>query len=179
MLSKLIPLVVALALGAVLYAGVERSRTVNPRDIPSPLVDKPSPDFELPTVADANRMVSREDLLGEPFLLNVWGSWCPACRVEHPFITELAESGEIAVYGLNWKDTRSQAQKWLGQFGDPYRLSVFDDSGRVGIDFGVYGAPETFLIDAEGRILHKYIGALGPKIWQEEFRPILEKLESS
>lgn len=178
MWSKLAPLTVALLLGALLYAGVERSRTINPRDIPSPLLDKPAPAFTLTTVADPQREVSREDLLGEPFLLNVWGSWCPACRVEHPFITELAESDTIAVYGLNWKDTRSEAQRWLNQFGDPYRFSAFDDSGRVGIDFGVYGAPETFLIDRAGNIVYKYIGALNPQVWNDEFLPRLSQIEN-
>jgi cytochrome c biogenesis protein CcmG/thiol:disulfide interchange protein DsbE len=175
MLRLALPLVVFLALGGLLWNGIGKDT----RLIPSPLIDKPAPEFSLPDVKDGNRQISKEGLLGQAYLLNVWGSWCPACRIEHSFVTQIARSGLIPVYGLNWKDTRSEALRWLDAFGDPYVGSAFDESGRTGIDFGVYGAPETFLIDAEGKILEKHIGPLDPEIFDAKFRDKIEALKSS
>ena len=175
MLKLALPLAIFLALGALLWSGIGKDT----RLIPSPLIDKPAPEFSLPLLRDGNLELSKQDLLGKPYLLNVWGSWCPECRVEHAFITNIANSGLIEVYGLNWKDSRYEALRWLQTFGDPYVSNAFDESGRTGIDFGVYGAPETFLIDAKGTILEKHIGALSPGVFDAKFRGKIEALESS
>jgi cytochrome c biogenesis protein CcmG/thiol:disulfide interchange protein DsbE len=175
MLRLALPLVIFLVLGGFLWNGIGKDT----RLIPSPLIDKPAPEFNLPALKDENRQISKQSLLGQPYLLNVWGSWCPACRVEHPYITEIARSGLIQVYGLNWKDTRSEALRWLDAFGDPYAGNAFDESGRTGIDFGVYGAPETFLIDARGQILEKHVGPLDPYVFEAKFRAKIKALESS
>ena len=174
MLRLAFPLAVFLALGGLLWSGIGKDTQL----IPSPLIDKPAPEFSLPTLQNGDRQISKQALLGKPYLLNVWGSWCPACRVEHSFITEIARSGLTEVYGLNWKDSRSEALRWLQTFGDPYAANAFDESGRTGIDFGVYGAPETFLIDAGGRILEKHVGPLDPIIFDAKFRGKIEALKS-
>ena len=175
MLRLALPLAAFLALGALLWSGIGKDT----RLIPSPLIDKPAPDFSLPTLQDSGRQISKQGLLGRPYLLNVWGSWCPACRVEHAYITEIARSGLIPVYGLNWKDSRSEALRWLQTYGNPYVGSAYDESGRTGIDFGVYGAPETFLIDAQGKILEKHIGPLDSYVFDAKFRDKIEAFESS
>lgn len=170
----LIPVTVFLAIAGFLYAGLN----LNPQLVPSPLIDKPAPVFDLPTVNDPTKRISREELLGREYLLNVWASWCVACRDEHPIIKAIAESGEIPVYGLNYKDSRANATRWLEQFGDPYVASAHDLDGRTGIDFGVYGAPETFLVDAEGNIRYKFIGVLTPQIVEDEIWPLIASLRS-
>jgi len=172
MIRLIIPLVVFLAMAALLRAGIGKDT----RLIPSPLIGKPAPEFELPTWQDTSRRISKQGLLGQTYLLNVWGSWCPACRVEHPYVTELSRSGTVPVYGLNWKDSRSEALRWLETFGNPYAAVAFDESGRTGIDFGVYGAPETFLIDANGQILEKHVGPMDPVVFQAKF---LDKIKAA
>jgi len=171
----LIPMTVFVAIAGFLYAGL----ALNPQLVPSPLINKPAPEFDLPTVNDPSKRISREQLLGQEYLLNVWGSWCVACRDEHPTITAVAESGQIPVFGLNYKDARENATRWLAQFGDPYVASAHDLDGRTGIDFGVYGAPETFLVDAEGNIRYKFIGVLTPKIVEEEIWPLVATLRTA
>lgn len=168
----LLPIGIFAGIAAFLYAGL----ALNPQLVPSPLIDKPAPQFDLPTVNDPEKRLRRDDLLGQPYLLNVWASWCAACRTEHPVIEAVAKSGEVPVYGLNYKDLRSEALRWLNQFGDPYAASAHDLDGRTGIDFGVYGAPETFLIDQYGNVRYKYIGALTPKVVEEEIWPLLAQL---
>lgn len=168
-LKLLLPLVLFLLLGALLASGIGK----DPSIVPSPLIAKPAPPFELAILGREPETVSRDDLLGTQYLLNVWGSWCPACRIEHDFITELAQKGPVPVYGLNWKDDRAEALRWLEFFGDPYVASAYDPTGRVGIDFGVYGAPETFLIGADGTILQKHIGPLNREEFDIKFAPLI------
>lgn len=168
-LKLLLPLLVFLLLGALLASGIGK----DPSIVPSPLIAKPAPSFELEILGREPETVSRDDLLGTQYLLNVWASWCPACRIEHDFITELSRNGPVPVYGLNWKDDRAEALRWLEFFGDPYVASAYDRSGRVGIDFGVYGAPETFLIGADGSILQKHIGPLNREEFDIKFAPLI------
>jgi len=171
MISRLMPLLLFLLLAALLAVGL----TIADRktELPSPLIDKSIPAFTLPVLGQADRLVSNEDLLGQPFLLNVWASWCATCRVEHPVIEELAKSGKLKVIGLNYRDDPDDAQAWLRHFGDPFALILADESGRTAIDFGVYAAPESFLVDTRGNIVFKQIGALTPEIVQTE---ILDRL---
>lgn len=171
----MLPVTVFLAIAGFLYAGLD----LNPQLVPSPLINKPAPDFDLPTVKDPARRISRDQLLGQEYLLNVWGSWCVACRDEHDVIMAIAQSGEVPVYGLNYKDPRENATRWLAQFGDPYVASAYDLDGRTGIDFGVYGAPETFLVDAEGNIRYKFIGVLTPRVVEDEIWPLIAALRNA
>ena len=168
--SFLVPLALFAALAGLLYAGLQR----DPGVVASPLVGRPLPGFALPGLP---RGELRSDDLGEaPSLLNVWASWCAACRAEHPLFLRLAASGEVPIYGLNYKDERADAMQWLDRFGDPYRLSGHDLDGKVGLDLGVYGVPETFVIDREGRIAHKHIGPITERDWEETIRPLLLRL---
>lgn len=173
-LKLFIPLIVLVLLGATLSWGLREGH--DPRHVPSPLIDKPAPDFSLPALNDPERVVSKSDLLGEPYVLNVWGSWCPGCRVEHPLITQIAESGILPVYGLNWKDETSNANRWLARFGDPYVVNLVDHDGGTAIDFGVYGAPETFVIDAKGIVRFKHVGPVTPNVIREQIRPLAERI---
>jgi len=175
-MSRLLPLIAFVAMAFLLWIGLGNAdrKTI----IPSPLIDKPAPAFNLPVLGQTDRSVSRADLEGQIYLLNVWASWCYACRIEHQTITDLANSGLVPVYGLNWKDDSSDAQAWLARFGDPYKLSLADISGRTGIDFGVYGAPESFVIDGEGKIRYKYIGPLNEDIVSQEIIPIVEQINA-
>jgi cytochrome c biogenesis protein CcmG/thiol:disulfide interchange protein DsbE len=145
--------------------------------IPSPLIGKPAPAFSLTVLGEPSRMVSNADLLGQPYLLNVWGSWCPACRDEHPVITELAASGAVRVIGYDYKDTEEDAQRWLEQFGNPYDLVIADEPGLAALDWGIYGAPETFLVDAGGVVRWKFVGPITPEVVQQQLLPELEKLK--
>jgi cytochrome c biogenesis protein CcmG/thiol:disulfide interchange protein DsbE len=171
MLRRWLPLMVFAALGVLLFAGVRLSATRNPNEIPSPLIGKPAPDFSLPLLHEPGRSVTRAELLGRPYVLNVWGSWCPSCRIEHPFVEALAKSGRIRVIGFNYKDEREDALRWLGQFGDPYEFSLVDRDGRKAIDFGVSAAPETYVIDAEGIVRFKQTGPLTPQVIEEKILP--------
>lgn len=172
MIGRLLPLALFLLVAVLLAVGL----TIADRktELPSPLIGKTMPAFTLPVLGDDSRQVSSTDLLGEPFLLNVWASWCVTCRVEHPVVEALAKSGRIKVVGLNYRDDTADAQAWLNRFGNPYSLNLADNSGRTAIDFGVYAAPESFLIDAQGRILFKQIGALTPEVIEKE---ILARVE--
>lgn len=174
-LRLLLPLAVFAILGGLFYVGLNR----DPSLVPSPLIDKPAPDFSLPTVASDDKHISKADLLGQVYLLNVWASWCYACRLEHEVVTELASTHRVPVYGLNYNDKRDDAQRWLDQFGDPYLASLYDPDATVSIDFGVYGAPETFLIDRTGTIRYKYIGPLTPDVVNGEILPLVQRLRSS
>ena len=171
MIPRILPLLVFLLLGALLAVGL----TIADRktELPSPLLGKHIPEFTLPVLGRENALVSQADLIGEPFLLNVWASWCVTCRVEHPVIEALAESGKLRVIGLNYRDDAADALAWLDHFGNPYALNLADTSGRTAIDFGVYAAPESFLVDAKGQILFKQIGALTPEIIEREILPRL------
>ncbi len=174
MVRYLLPLGVFVGLVGLLYLGLYN----DPRKVPSPLIDKPAPAFQLPLVDKADASISGEVFMGKVSLFNVWASWCVACRAEHPFLMELARAKRLPIYGLNYKDTRSEAQRWLAQFGNPYSENAFDESGRVGIDWGVYGVPETFLVDHKGIIRYKQIGPLTREDWQSIILPMVEQLEA-
>jgi cytochrome c biogenesis protein CcmG, thiol:disulfide interchange protein DsbE len=173
MLRRLLPLLVFLALGALLFAGVRLAAVRDPNAIPSPLIGKAAPSFSLPSLHEPERVISDQDLRGRPYLLNVWGSWCPTCRIEHPIVAALARSGRVRVIGFNYKDARDDALRWLQQFGDPYEFSLVDLEGRKAIDFGVTAAPESFLIDAQGVVLYKVTGPLTPDLIEREILPRL------
>jgi cytochrome c biogenesis protein CcmG/thiol:disulfide interchange protein DsbE len=160
------------ALVALLAIGL----TLNPREVPSPLIGKPAPGFELPLLHAPDKTFSQKEMLGSVWILNVWASWCPPCLVEHPVVTDLARWGVAPVVGLNYKDAREDALPWLKRNGDPYKLSVFDVKGRIGIDYGVYGVPETYVIDRQGVIRYKHIGPLTPEIAQKKIRPLVAEL---
>lgn len=156
MIRMLLPLGVFAALVLLLLAGLQ---TADQRQIvDSPLIGKPVPDFALPSLHDAEQTIARKDLVGRPFVINVWGSWCPSCRIEHPLITKMGREIDVPLVGLNWKDERADALQWLSRFGDAWDFHIFDNPGGLGIDLGVYGAPETFLVDHTGTIRHKHIG---------------------
>ncbi len=149
---------------------------LNPREVPSPLIGKPAPPFELPLLDAPDKLFTQKDMLGKVWVLNVWASWCPPCVVEHPVITELARSGIAPVVGLNYKDARENALPWLRRNGDPYQLSVYDADGRIAIDYGVYGVPETYVIDRKGIIRYKHIGPVSREIAQKKLQPLLKEL---
>jgi cytochrome c biogenesis protein CcmG/thiol:disulfide interchange protein DsbE len=169
MIGRLLPVIIFLALGLLLAVGLKIAD--HKTEIPSPLIGKRMPDFALPVLGQEDRTISDEDLIGKPFLLNVWASWCPTCRYEHPVITDLAKSGAVRVIGLNYRDEAADAQQWLRRFGNPYEFSLADVSGRTGIDFGVYAAPESFLVDAEGNVVFKQIGAMTHEVIEQEILP--------
>ncbi len=162
------PLLLFTTLAFFLWRGLGNDPTL----LPSPLLDRQAPLFQLPDLIEPQQVVDNSTFQGRPYVLNVWGSWCPECRTEHPVVSELAK--QLPVYGLNWKDEADEAKRWLDQFGNPYQAIPFDPDGRVGIDFGVYGAPETFLIDADGVIRFKHIGPLSRAIVEQQLLPALE-----
>jgi cytochrome c biogenesis protein CcmG/thiol:disulfide interchange protein DsbE len=172
-LRLFLPLLAFVALAAVLGVGLQ----LNPREVPSPFIDKPAPAFSLPLVHEPQRQLSTQELKGQVWLLNVWASWCVACRVEHPLLVELSRKNAVPIYGLNYKDDRRAAMEWLRQFGDPYVASLSDRDGRVGIDYGVYGVPETFVIDRAGVVRHKHIGPVTPEVWERDLLPLVRRLQ--
>ncbi len=145
--------------------------TKDPRELPSPFLNEPAPSFTLPSLTDPEQNVSSDDYAGQYALVNVWATWCVGCREEHDFLMELSRSQGVPIYGINWRDVRGDALKWLQALGDPYVASGFDEDGRVGIDWGVYGAPETFLVSADGVVLHKHLGPLDATTWERDFVP--------
>lgn len=171
----LVPLGIFIVLVGFLAAGLD----LNPREVPSPLIDKPAPAFKLPQLREADKAIARDDLKGRVWLLNVWASWCVSCRHEHPVLVELAKSKAVPIYGLNYKDQREAGLNWLAEHGDPYVLSAFDQDGRVGIDYGVYGVPETFLIDKSGVIRYKHIGPVTPDAVQNIILPKVRQLDAA
>jgi cytochrome c biogenesis protein CcmG/thiol:disulfide interchange protein DsbE len=173
MLRYLTPLFVFAFLIAIFVVGLGR----DPSQLPSPLLDKQSPQFDLPSLTDTTQRVTSQDYAGEVTVINVWATWCAGCRQEHNFLLQLAETGAIPIYGLNWRDNGPEAREWLGQLGDPYVATAFDQDGRVGIDWGVYGAPETFLVAADGTVLYKHLGPLSWALWKQNFVPLLEAQE--
>ncbi len=167
-----LPIAVFAALVALLAVGL----TLDPRKVPSPLIGKPAPHFELPLLQEAKQTFTERDMLGKVWILNVWASWCVSCREEHPVLLELAASGAVPVYGLNYKDKREDGLAWLKGMGDPYKVSIFDFDGKVGIDYGVYGVPETYVIDKLGVIRYKCIGPLTAQIVKEKVLPLVQEL---
>ena len=171
-LGYLAPLLAFIALVVMLGIGL----TLDPRKVPSPLIGKPVPEFELPPVKGRTLGLASRDLKGEVSLLNVFASWCVACREEHPVFMDLRKRDVIPIHGLNYKDKPDDAARWLGELGDPYTRTGADLDGRVAINWGVYGVPETFLIDREGRIAYKHIGPITPRVVSEKLLPLIEQL---
>ncbi len=169
-----IPLAAFLVLAVILGVGLK----LDPKEVPSPLINKPAPTFALPRLDRPDTQISKADMQGKVWLLNVWASWCVSCRDEHPILLDLAKSGIVPVIGLNYKDERIDGLRWLTQFGNPYQLSAFDHEGQVGIDYGVYGVPETFVIDKQGTIRYKQIGVLTEQNLREKILPLVKKLQS-
>jgi cytochrome c biogenesis protein CcmG/thiol:disulfide interchange protein DsbE len=172
MARYLIPLVLFVILVIFLAIGLGR----DPHEVPSPLIGKAAPTFQLPQLKDPGKSFSAQEMRGKVWLLNVWASWCVSCREEHPLLLDYARSAAVPIYGLNYKDKRADALDWLEQLGDPYVLSAADEDGRVAIDYGVYGAPETYLIDRDGVIRFKQVGAVTPDIWQRKILPLVKDL---
>jgi cytochrome c biogenesis protein CcmG/thiol:disulfide interchange protein DsbE len=186
----ILPLAVFVALVGFLAVGLK----LNPREVPSPLIGKPAPDFlvhdkkgiiakdergvpqQLSQLHDAAKTISTRDMAGQVWLLNVWASWCVSCREEHPVLMDFAKQNVVPIIGLNYKDVRQDGMAWLSQFGDPYKMSAFDVSGGVGIDYGVYGVPETFVIDKRGVIRMKHIGAVTPEVIRDKLLPLIKEL---
>jgi len=175
MIRYILPIALFLGLLIALMAGLGK----DPGELPSPLIGRDSPTFTLPELSNPEVTVSDTDIRGEVALVNVWASWCVACRQEHNFLMALARSGTIPIYGLNWRDERPAALRWLRDLGNPYTANAFDGDGRVGIDWGVYGAPETFLLDQEGRVIYKHVSPLTPQVWREEFEPRIAEARKS
>jgi cytochrome c biogenesis protein CcmG, thiol:disulfide interchange protein DsbE len=175
---KALKFAIPLAIFAALLAFFAVGLTRDPREVPSPLIDKPAPPFRLERLADAATPFTPGDMKGKVWLLNVWASWCVSCRVEHPLLVELSRRSLVPIVGLNYKDQREDGLGWLAKFGDPYVLSAFDVDGRVGIDYGVYGVPETFLIDKQGVIRYKQIGPITPQAWEKTLLPMIRKLQA-
>ncbi len=168
-----LPLLAFVVLAGFLYAGLG----LNPREVPSPFIGKPAPAFTLPVTGRPGETFSSAETSGKVWLLNVWAPWCIGCKQEHPFLMHLAASG-VSIYGLNWKDELHEAEQWLATEGSPYVVSVDDLDGRVIIDYGVTGTPETFVIDQQGIIRLKHVGPINPVNWQQKFVPLLKELDS-
>lgn len=167
-----LPLLVFIVIGVVLWRGL----SLHPEKVPSPLINKPAPKFQLPLLLYPDKVTSNKDFVGRITLLNVWASWCYACAQEHDLLLELAKNEYIALYGLNYKDDSVAAKKWLNDYGNPYQIIAVDKAGHVAIDFGVYGSPETFVIDKKGVVRYKHIGPLTPDSWKQNFIPLIEQL---
>ena len=167
-----LPFIAALILIPIMILGLRS----DPSELPSQYIGKPAPTFDLPTLRDPNKRVSDADLMGQLSLVNIWATWCAGCRAEHPFLMELSREKSIPIYAINWRDNRDDALNWLGQLGDPYVASGFDADGRVGIDWGAYGAPETFLVNPEGNVVYRFTGPLSRALWYQEFVPRIAEL---
>jgi len=166
-----LPLLVFLGLAVLFWTQLGH----DPTALPSARLGKPLPAFQLSTLDDPMHVVTQNDLKGKVQLLNVWATWCMTCQAEHPILKQLADAG-VPIVGVNYKDYRSAALQFLSNNGNPYRLTIFDDAGSFGLDLGVYGAPETYLIDQQGRVRYRYVGALDPQVWDSEFKPLYNAL---
>jgi cytochrome c biogenesis protein CcmG/thiol:disulfide interchange protein DsbE len=171
MLKYLVPVGLFAVLVGFLYVGLGRDK----QTLPSPLIDKPAPLFELTRLEDPSKTFSNRELAGKPYVLNIWGTWCPGCRHEHGALMEIAHRAEVPLIGVDWNDDRERAMSWLQQLGNPYTVTAFDGEGRVAIDWGAYAAPETFLVSADGKVLKKLAGPMTMEIWEQEFVPLLQK----
>ena len=169
----LIPLALFLGLGFFLWKGLY----LDPRELPSAMIDRPMPAFELPSLTEPDRQLSVADLKGEVALINVWATWCPTCKEEHSFLNQLAQQG-VVIYGINYKDEPVKATSWLQRYLNPYREVILDKEGRLGLDLGVYGAPETYVIDANGTIRYRHVGAVDAKVWKQ-LQAIMQEVEGA
>jgi cytochrome c biogenesis protein CcmG, thiol:disulfide interchange protein DsbE len=167
----IVPVGLFAALLGFFYFGLGRDKET----LPSPLIGKPAPAFELPRVDDPAQTVSTQDFAGRTYVLNIWGTWCPGCRQEHDVLLEIARRNAAPIIGLDWKDDLQLAQQWLRELGNPYVVTAFDAEGRVAIDWGAYGAPETFLVDENGVVVHKHVGPLSIEAWERDFMPKIAK----
>jgi cytochrome c biogenesis protein CcmG/thiol:disulfide interchange protein DsbE len=172
MAKLLVPLALFLTVVAFLAVGLYR----DPRLVPSPLIGKTTPAFSLESLRNPDHVLTLADLKGKPLLLNVWATWCAACRAEHDFLMHLATQQDVQIYGVNYKDDRPAALGWLSQLGDPYVANVYDPEGLLALDLGVYGAPETFVLDREGMIAYKHVGPLTMEVWEKQLLPVFKKL---
>jgi cytochrome c biogenesis protein CcmG/thiol:disulfide interchange protein DsbE len=173
MMRFILPLVIFLVLSAFLYVGL----SLDPREVPSPLINKPAPAFNLPQLHDPKKQFSVEEMKGKVWLLNVWASWCVSCKEEHPILLSLSQQNIVPIYGLDYKDKKEDGEAWLRQGGDPYTLSAMDRDGRIGIDYGVYGVPETYVIDKQGIIRYKQIGPVNYENLREKILPLVAELQ--
>jgi cytochrome c biogenesis protein CcmG/thiol:disulfide interchange protein DsbE len=173
-LRLLIPLAVFVVIVGFLWAGLGR----DPREVPSPLIGKAAPAFELVQLQQPGKKLGTADMKGQVWLLNVWASWCVSCRVEHPLLVELAKANVVPVIGLNYKDQREDALPWLKRNGDPFKYSLSDANGRIAMDYGVYGVPETYVIDQKGVIRYKHVGPLTPEVVQKKVAPLVQELRT-
>ena len=171
----IIPIVAFVVLAGFFYRGL----FLNPRTVPSPFIGKPAPSFDLEELRDATQRFATTDMLGRPAVLNVWATWCAGCREEHGFLMQLDRSDEVPLYGMNYRDERPKALDWLRKLGDPYDRIAYDPEGLGSLDWGVYGAPETFLLDPAGIVVYKHLGPLNPRIWAEEFRPRIAAMQGA
>jgi cytochrome c biogenesis protein CcmG/thiol:disulfide interchange protein DsbE len=169
-----IPLIVFVLL-ALLFWSVLKKPGYNPQDLPSALINQPLPSFALATV-ESDAIVKASDITGDVFLLNVWATWCITCRVEHPYLVKLRNQG-VKIIGINYKDDRVKALDWLREYSNPYAVNLFDVDGKLGLDLGVYGAPETYVVDIKGIIRYKYVGDINEAVWQEKIKPVYEQLK--
>jgi cytochrome c biogenesis protein CcmG/thiol:disulfide interchange protein DsbE len=171
-LKLFLPLFLFAVLALFLYRGLQ----LDPRELPSALIDRPLPAFELPALGQ-DRLLTREQVTGEVSLFNVWATWCVSCRVEHPYLHMLAEQG-VPIFGVNYKDDDADALRWLQELGDPYRLNIVDAQGTLGLDLGVYGAPETYLVDAAGVIRYRHVGVVDDRVWRDILQPLYIELQT-
>ena len=171
-LKLFIPLILFAVLALFLLRGLE----LDPKELPSALIDRPLPQFELPSLGTQS-LVSRDQVIGEVALFNIWATWCVSCRVEHPYLHQLAERG-VPIYGVNYKDDDIDALRWLEELGNPYRLNIVDAEGELGLDLGVYGAPETYLVDAAGVIRYRHVGVVDERVWQTILQPLYRELSA-
>lgn len=179
-LKLFLPLALVVILGVLFYSVVTRigSGEYQPEALPSALVNHLFPSFTLPQLEDSQQQITEQSLQGEIAIVNVWATWCPSCHAEHGYLNSLAQAGVIKIVGINYKDTSGAAQHWLQEKGNPYVFNIFDQYGQLGLDLGVTGAPETFLIDHRGFVRLRYQGPLNEKIWQQKFRPVVEQLRA-
>jgi cytochrome c biogenesis protein CcmG/thiol:disulfide interchange protein DsbE len=171
-LRYILPLAAFFLLAVFLAVGLTR----DPREIPSPFIGKPAPAFRVAELHEPARMIAPEDMKGKVWMLNVWASWCVSCRVEHPILVEFAKKNAVPIVGLDYKDQREDGLQWLQKLGNPYVASAFDEDGKIGIDYGVYGVPETFVIDKQGIIRYKQIGPVTPEALEAKILPLLKSL---
>lgn len=174
MIRFLAPIIILAILVSFFFVGLYK----DPSIVPSPLIGKSAPAYELPLLLKPGETLGTEKLLGQVYLLNIWGTWCFACRAEHDVLLEIERQNIVPIYGFNWKDDPHLARQWLAELGNPYVASMVDTVGRVGIDWGVYGAPETFLVDQDGIIIHKLIAPMSMQIWHEDFLPLIRQLKA-
>ncbi|WP_394230722.1 DsbE family thiol:disulfide interchange protein [Shewanella colwelliana] len=169
-----IPLVLFLVMGVFLYKGL----FLNPQQLDSALEGKPIPAFQLERLEDSNEIITNESLKGQVSLLNVWATWCPSCKYEHPYLMRLARQNILPIYGINYRDERALAVRELTREGDPYTKNIFDHDGRLGLDLGVYGAPESYLVDHNGIIRFRYAGPIDMRVWKETLFPMIQELQA-